>query len=414
MAEELKKLTEEFRDAQTIVLKNIEILAKKLNFTLARSGAVSSAAIPSFIQGAIPGMAQAVTAQLKWQAATFKEPVREFPGKITEVTLMRSGRGGKKITIGGQKSMNFYNFDALTPHAPVVSADVFDLPINTKQRPSALRLAKPVKMHFLEPDVSTSPAEWAKLSVKLGADMITFHMISTDPTLPKELGGKRDVKKAAKDLEDVLQAVDVPVVIGGSGNEAMDYELFKVCAEVAEAERGLISSTNIDDYKKIVPLAQKYDHNVLAFTQLDLNNAKKLNAEILKLGFPQDHIVMDPTCAPLGYGLQYSFSIYQRIRLAALKGENEIANPMSGGTTNAWGAREAFLSVKKMPHWGPVEYRGPLWEVLSAFLLSIAGLDLAMMLHPGAIQSFKQVGNEMTSTKKAPKPNYLDWIKMDV
>ncbi len=408
MAEELKKLSEELKDAETIILKDIEILAKTLNLTLVRSGAIASAAVPGAMGALLPG----AVAQYQWRKAAFKIPKRDFPGKIAEVTFIRAKRGGKKITLGGQTAMNYYNMDSAMPNTPVVAADVFDLPIHTKKRPSALRLAKSVKTHFLDPDVSTSPAEWAKLSVKLGADAITFHMISTDPTIPKDLGGQRDVKKAAKDFEDVLQAVDVPVVIGGSGNEKMDLELFKVCAQVAEADRLLLSSTNLNDFKNIVPLAQKYDHNVLAFTQLDLNNAKKLNAEIIKMGFPQDHIIMDPTCAPLGYGIQYSFSIFQRIRLAALKGENEIANPISAGTTNAWGAREAFLAAKKMPHWGPAEYRGPLWEVLTAYMLSIAGMDIAMMLHPGAIQSFKKVVNELASTKSSPKTNHLDWIGM--
>lgn len=409
MTEEIKKISDKIDEADTIIFKNIEIIAESLNLTFGTSGGA-----PIIMQGAMPGIAQAIKAKLEWQSATFKNPVREFPGQIVEVSFIRSGRGGKKITIGGQKSMNFYNFESLMPHVPVVTGDVFDVPIHTDKRPSFLRLAKPVKTHFLDPDVSADVGEWAKTNVKMGAEMITMHNIGTDPTIPKNLGGGQSPKQAAKNLEEVLQAVKVPIVIGGSGNPVADLEVFRECAAASEAERCLISSLNLDDYKKIIPIAQKYDHNVLAFTQLDLNNAKKLNAEILKLDFPQDHIVMDPTCAPLGYGIQYSFSIYQRIRLSALKGEKEIANPMSAGTTNAWGAREAFLAEKKMPQWGPTEYRGPIWEVLTAFMLSIAGMDLAMMLHPGAIQSFKKIANELASSKLSPKPEYLDWITMEV
>ena len=193
----------------------------------------------------------------------------------------------------------------------------------------------------------------------------------------------------------------------------VDVKIFEACAEVAEAERFMLSSAELDTFEKIVPFAKKYDHNVLAFTSLDLNNAKKLNQEIIDMDFPKDHIVIDPTTAPLGYGWQYSFSIYQRIRIAALKGETFLQCPMSGGTTNAWGAREAFLSEKKRPEWGPVLYRGPLWEIITAFGLCLAGLDIAMMLHPGAIRAFKQILVELTSDTKAEKPNLTDWITME-
>jgi CO dehydrogenase/acetyl-CoA synthase delta subunit len=113
-----------------------------------------------------------------------------------------------------------------------------------------------------------------------------------------------------------------------------------------------------------------------------LNDQKKLNT-ILTADYqvPKDHIVIDPTCATLGYGLEYSFSIYERMRLGGLRGEEALQNPMSGGTTNAWGAREAFLSEKNKPEWGPAEFRGPLWEVITAFSLCIAGLDVVRIIN---------------------------------
>lgn len=401
------KLTDRFdllaKEAEEIILKNVEIEADEIGFE---------------IFGGVPVMIQkAVAKALAWQAQTFKTPAETWVGEIVEVEFRRSGKGGEVIKVGGEKAPSFYNFDALMPHAPIVTGDVFDVPIHTKQRESILRLSKPVKDHFLNGpagDVSEAVGEWAKLNVKYGAQMVTMHNISTDPTIPEKLGGSRPAKVAAKNLEEVLQAVKCPVVIGGSGNPVVDLEVFELCGAVSESERLLLSSTNIDDYMKVVPIAKKYDHNILGFTQLDLNNAKKLNAEILKLGFPKDHIVMDPTCATLGYGVQYSFSIYQRIRLAALKGESDVQCPMSGGTTNAWGAREAFLANKVKPEWGERNYRGPLWEILNAFLLGIAGLDIAMMLHPLAINSFKQILGELTARDKAARSNHLDWLTMEV
>ncbi|MHA1143743.1 MAG: CO dehydrogenase/acetyl-CoA synthase subunit delta [Candidatus Helarchaeota archaeon] len=436
MSEEIKKIIDGIsKDAEEIVLKNVAIVADQLGFEL-QGGGGADPRVPymqagimqamQILQGAVggqvmmpsgAGLAPGIAAVLKWKAQTFNSPVETYPGEIVVVEFCRSGKGGEVVKAGGQKAMNFYNFDSLMPHTPIVTGDVFDIPIHKKGRESFLRLSKPVKDHFLNGpigDVSTDVGEWAKANVKYGAQMVTMHNIGTDPTIPKKLGGQKSPREAAKNLEEVLQAVKCPVVIGGSGNPTEDIKVFEACAAVSESERLLISSTNLDDYTKIVPIAKKYDHNILGFTQLDLNNAKKLNAEMLKLGMPKDHIVMDPTCAPLGYGIQYSFSIYQRIRLAALKGETDIQCPMSGGTTNAWGAREAFLANKVKPEWGERNYRGPLWEILTAFMLSIAGLDIAMMLHPLAIQSFRQIVTELTAREKAAKINHLDWLTMEV
>jgi len=144
----------------------------------------------------------------------------------------------------------------------------------------------------------------------------------------------------------------------------------------------MLSAADKATWEEVIPLAVKHDHNCLLWTSLDLNNQIKMNKDAVELGLPRNRIVMDPTCATLGYGMEYSFSIYQRMRIAGLLGEEDLAYPISGGTTNAWGAREAWMSEKQAPDWGLRQYRGPIWEVINALSLSLVGLDLAMMFHP--------------------------------
>ncbi len=411
-----KRLNKLLANVNEIILKNIVIESEELEFQVGREG---KGAIPSQIMQMMRPMLGAVKpilAEIAWKQVEFANPADTYPGEIVEVKFIRSGRGGKVITIGGEKVPPYYRFEGENPHPPVVTADVFDIPVNTKTRPTFLRLAKPVKDHLLQPeDVTTDMAAWAKKSVEVfGAEMITLHFIGTDPTIPEKLGGKKPPKWAAQNLEEVLQTVDVPIVIGGSGNHEMDPKVFEACAQVGEAERLLLSSLEMETYEKIAPIAKKYDHNVLAWTKLELNDQKKLNSELMEMGIPKDHIIIDPTCATLGYGLEYSFSIYERIRLAALKGEESLQCPMSGGTTNAWGAREAFLPDRDHPEWGPRAYRGPLWEIMTAYVLSMCGLDLAMMLHPGAQMGFKSIVKALTTKEKGPTVNPLEWITMEV
>jgi len=110
------------------------------------------------------------------------------------------------------------------------------------------------------------PAEWAKYRVKkYGAELITLHMVSTDPK-------QKDtpIKEACKTIEDVLQAVKVPVIIGGSGNPKKDPELLEKAAETCAGERVLLSSVDPDmDYKRVARAATEYGHSVLSLVPMN-------------------------------------------------------------------------------------------------------------------------------------------------
>jgi len=362
-----KKLAKLMKETEEIELQDVELFAEYLEFQML-PGLIQSAA-----QAVLPGIGKA-----EWTPTKFSLDL-EFPGQIETVEFIRSN--GKKATIGGEKVPPFYNFlglDKRNPNPPLVTYDVFDMG-------SKMMLPKPIKQEYGE--VLGDPAEWSKFAVdKFGAESITFHSLEIDPGM-----GDAPVSQSVKYLEDILQAVDVPVIIGCSGNKEKDVELFKATAAVAESEVLMLSAADKATWEEVIPLAVKYDHNCLLWTSLDLNNQIKMNKDALELGLPKNRIVMDPTCATLGYGMEYSFSIYQRMRIAGLLGETDLAYPISGGTTNAWGAREAWMSEKKAPQWGLRKYRGPIWEIINALSLTIVGLDLAMMFHPIAAKHVKDL-----------------------
>lgn len=332
----------------------------------------------------------------------FVPPVETYPGSIAEVKLGATkgdgGTRGKSVVIGGEKSPAYYLFENPTPHPPVISLDVFD---------TRIPLAKAVKMHFGE--VAEDPVAWAKLAVdKFKADMITLHLVSTDrlikDTTPKE---------AAKTVENVLQAVDVPMVVGGCGDPQKDLKVFEEVAAVAEGERLLISTVTLDmDIERTAKAIQKHGHVALAFTSMDLNQARELNRRLFEF-LPKERIVMDTTTAALGYGLDYAFTIMERARLAGLMGDPELQQPISSGTTNAWAAREAW--IKLAPEWGPRELRGPMWETVTALTLLLAGVDLFMMMHPAAVKTLKDVISELTAGTGRGRPELIgDWVTLKI
>ena len=332
-------------------------------------------------------------------------PTEEYPGQIRTAKLgatkSEGGSRAKTVVIGGETSPAFYTFENPRPHPPVVSLDVFD---------TKVPLPKAIKMHVEE--VMEDPAAWAKLAVeKFGADMVTIHLVSTDPLIKDT-----SPTDASKTVEDVLQAVKVPIVVGGCGDPKKDALLFKKVAEVTEGERVVLSSVTLDMaeagvLEDVAKAAKDHGHVVLGFTALELNQARELNRRLYEF-LPEDRILMDLTTAALGYGLEYSFTIFERARLAALMGDPELQHPVLSGTTNAWAAREAWL--KMGPEWEPRELRGPIWETVTALSLLLAGIDLFLMMHPAAVRTVKEVMEQMKSRGTARAETIANWVEAKI
>jgi acetyl-CoA decarbonylase/synthase complex subunit delta len=331
--------------------------------------------------------------------ARFKAPLTEYTGEIREITLgAKKGQGGsrsKTITVGGHKAPAWNLFQAPPKNNPVVAADVFDMRI---------KLAKAVRMHY--DDVMDDPVDWARLVIdKFGADLITYHMISTDPLLEDT-----SAKEAMKGFENILQKVKVPIIVGGSGDPVKDAELLALAAEVAEGERVLLASATVDMWEPVAKAAKAHDQLVLSWTSIDINQQKELNRRLLDYITP-DQIIIDPTTAALGYGAEYSFTIMERMRLAGLMGDSELQFPLSSGTTNAWAAREAWM---KNPELGPRELRGPIWESTTALMFLLAGVDVFMMMHPAAIKTVHDLISWLGTRIDRKREDFVDWTKLSL
>ncbi|MFA7303462.1 MAG: CO dehydrogenase/acetyl-CoA synthase subunit delta [Methanoregula sp.] len=336
---------------------------------------------------------------------TFEPPTEEFVGRIQEVRLgvtrAEGGTRGKSLVIGGADAPPFVYTNKPPAHPPVFALDVFDMEV---------QLPKVLKSGLLE--VIGDPAEWARLNVnKFGADMVSIHLMSTDPLIKDT--SPRD---AARTVEEVLQAVDVPLIIGGCGDPHKDAKVFTKVAEVAAGERVLLNSVTLDmteakTLEGVAMAAKEHGHAVLGFTGLELNKAKELNRRLYQYLPPED-IVMDLTTVALGYGLEYSFTIHERARYAALMGDTELQHPTISASTNAWAAREAWMQMD--PRYGQKELRGPLWETINALTLLLAGVDLFMMMHPAAIRTMKDTVELLMQPDTALPEHLTHWATMKI
>lgn len=356
---------------------------------------------PSMLRQVVaPPVKEEIKVIEKLLATEFEEPKFEFIGKVHEVkigaTKSEGGTRDRTLVVGGETLPPVYRLvgiEEAMPHRPIVSLDVFDMRIP---------LPRAVKQYV--DDVMDDPAEWAKKCVnEFGAEIINLHLISTDPyikdTSPKE---------AAKVVEEVLQAVKVPLTVGGSGNPEKDPEVFKAVMDVAEGERIVLNSLNLDmKLEDICEYIKDKDCIVIAFTPMDLDKARELNRKLYDY-LPKDRILMDTNTAGIGYGIEYGFTVMERARLAALKGDPELQQPIATGVTNALSAREAWLKMD--PFWGPREIRTPLWETLTGIINILAGADYIMVMHPLTMQTVKDIINVFMSGELGKSDDIAEWV----
>lgn len=332
---------------------------------------------------------------------TFQPHAARYPGRIREVTLgatkAEGGSRSRPVTIGGAVTPAYTDPLVSPVHPPAVSLDVFDM-----------KVPLPRVLRENIADVMEDPAEWARMNVKkYGAEIVAVHLLSTDPLLRNA-----SPRQAAKTVEEVLQAVDVPLIIGGCGDPKKDALVFAEVAGMAAGERLLLNSVTLDmaetkTLPAVAEAAREHGHLLLAFTGLELNNAKELNRRLYEF-IPPEQIVMDLTTVALGYGLEYSFTIHERARYAALMGDDELAHPVISAATNAWAAREAWMAMA--PEYGPREIRGPIWETLNALILLLAGIDLFMMMHPASVVTLRDTIRRLGEKDMAGAGPSRDWV----
>jgi acetyl-CoA decarbonylase/synthase complex subunit delta len=311
-----------------------------------------------------------------------------WPGKILTVTIgATAADGGSRsstVTIGGHAALPFVPGDAPSPHRPLVVLEVLDMV--PEDWPEHLRA--PLA------DVLDSPAAWARKGVEeLGADLICLRLFSPHP---EWRGASPD--EAARTVRAVLDAVSVPLIILGCGDPAVDNDLWPRITHEARGERCLMGVAVPENYKTLVVACLADGHTLLAEAPIDVNIQKQLTILITEMGMPADRIVLHPGTAALGYGLEYEYSIMERIRLAGLGGDRMLSQPVVAIVgEETWKAKEARLPQADMPIWGPAAQRGPAWEAATAAAFLQAGTDIVVLLHPEAVGSVKRTISELTA-----------------
>jgi acetyl-CoA decarbonylase/synthase, CODH/ACS complex subunit delta len=306
----------------------------------------------------------------------FAVPKMTYTGKIKEVKL---GKGPKAVTVGGETAYPFHLFEGEMPNPPRIAMEVYDAPPDDW----AETALEPFK------DVVNDPVAWAKKCAETyGADLIALQLVSTDPN-----GLNRSGDEAAQTAKKVASAVDIPVVVWGSGNAEKDTDVLRKVAELCDGMNLVIGPVVEDNYKQIGAGAIGYKHTAIASTPIDINLAKQLNILLGNLGVPDEQIIVDPTTGGLGYGIEYTYSVMERDRMAALTQQDErLQFPiLCNMAKEIWKTKEAKLKTEEAPSLGNAQKRGILLEAVTATVLLLAGADVLVMRHPEAIKLTREM-----------------------
>ena len=305
----------------------------------------------------------------------FVAPKETYSGKVYQIEIGTD----KTAAFGGENVLPFNSFEGNTPNRPVVAYEIQD--VAPEDWPETVK-----KVYE---GVSNDPVTWAKhCQDSLKAKAIALRLVGTHPDREN-----RSPEDAAKTVKDVLAAINVPLIILGSNNAEKDAAVLVAAAEAAKGRNCIIGKAQEANYKTIVAAAMANNHKLVAMSELDINLSKQLNILITQMGFDKERLITDPMCSALGYGLEYTYSVMERIRLAALTQNDATMQPpmLADVGMYVWKIKETQASEADLPQWGSLAERGIAWETTTAGSLLISGAELLIMRHPeaaGAVEKF--------------------------
>ncbi len=310
---------------------------------------------------------------------SFVVPKETYSGKVYEVSI-----GTDKVaSFGGENMLPFLSFEGTAKNRPLIAFEIQDIPPDDW----------PDTVKKVYEGVSANPVEWAKYCQdKLGAKAIALRLLGTHPDRLD-----RSPDEAAKIASDVLAALNVPLIILGSNHVDKDAAVLCAVAMAVKDKNCIIGKAQEENHKTIAAAAMANNLKLIAMSNLDINLSKQLNILITQMGFDKEKLITDPMCSALGYGLDYTYSVMERIRLAALT-QNDVTmqQPLLGDIgMYVWKVKETQALEADLPMLGALEDRAVAWEAVTATAFMIAGAELLIMRHPKAVEALEKLIDEL-------------------
>ena len=187
-----------------------------------------------------------------------------------------------------------------------------------------------------------------------------------------------DIEKDKKLLKTLLPKIEKPLMIRGSGDDNINKTLLPALIEVLDREC-IIAYADENTYKSIVPYVIKGNHKLVLRTPIDINLCKELNILSSDLGLDKSCIIIDTDIGGLGYGLEYGYSIMEKIKLESSNDEY-LNMPMisfvSEETAKTKEAKDVNLA--------------PFLEISSAMSVKAAGANYIVLTYSQNVKILKE------------------------
>lgn len=219
---------------------------------------------------------------------------------------------------------------------------------------------------------------------KTQCDVICVQFNIEENDLDKKLDGIID------DFKEVIKSSVKPIIIKGVNNKNIDRILLAKIAE--EINRPVIIAFADDsNYEDIIPNIIKNNHILVLRSPIDINLAKELNILSIDLGLAAEKILIDPDMGALGYGLDYGYSIIEKIRQAAFAGDSMLNMPIITFVGEETFKVKEAKTDSYNKNWGNYKERAVMWEIATASAIISAGANIVVLKHPESIKTIKEL-----------------------
>lgn len=295
------------------------------------------------------------------------EIVREKYSNAINVVQIGSANFGSTLKVGGETALPFLFKEGEMPNIPVVAIEVMDCdPVEWPEHIKDIYGA----------DIN-DPVKWAVTALeKSRAKILCVRLQSVHP----DWGNKKSDYSIAV-LKKIADAVKVPLVVIGSGDDEKDNDLLPKASSLLNGRNCLFGVASQENYKTLTATCLADGHSIIAESPIDINMAKQINILISDMGIDPKRIVMHPTTTSLGYGMEYVYSIMERARLAAFMGDKMLSMPFILFVgQEVWKVKEAKESGQQ----------GINWEIATSVAMLQAGADILVVRHPDSAKAIAE------------------------
>ena len=151
----------------------------------------------------------------------------------------------------------------------------------------------------------------------------------------------------------------------------------------------IIAFANEYTYKEITPLVIKGNHILVIRTPIDVNKLKEMNLLTSKMGLDLNRIIIDTDMGGLGYGLEYGYSIMERVKIAGLKGNENLNMPIIAFCSEESLKTKEASSENLNSNYGDFKLRTKMIETVTASAVISAGANIVVLNSPESISVLK-------------------------